>query len=108
MYDSATLVTDFTSSLSTKPSMTPNNQQQQAAAAASSAGRLPDFHADSPQCWLDCLDSTFATANINQSITKFHWAMSKLPFSLIATVRPLSRDPTAIADPYKELKELLL
>jgi hypothetical protein len=34
--------------------------------------------------------------------------MSKLPFSLIATVRPLSRDPTAVGDPYKELKELLL
>ena len=34
--------------------------------------------------------------------------MSKLPFSLIPTVRPLSRDPTAVADLYKELKELLL
>jgi hypothetical protein len=34
--------------------------------------------------------------------------MSKLPFSLIATVRPLSRDPTVVSDPYKELKELLL
>jgi hypothetical protein len=34
--------------------------------------------------------------------------MSKLPFSLTPTVRPLSRDPTAVADPYKELKELLL
>jgi hypothetical protein len=84
--------------------MAPNNQQQQAAAVI----RLPDFHADSLQCWFDCLDSTFATANITQSITKFHWAMSKLPFSLIATVRPLARDPTAVGDPYKELKELLL
>jgi hypothetical protein len=84
--------------------MAPNNQQQQAAAAVC----LPDFHADSPQCWFDCLDSTFATANITQSITKFHWAMSKLPFSLTPTVRPLSRNPTAVADPYKELKELLL
>jgi hypothetical protein len=27
---------------------------------------------------------------------------------LIATVRPLSRDPTAVSDPYKELQELLL
>jgi hypothetical protein len=34
--------------------------------------------------------------------------LAKLPFSLIATVRPLSRDPTAISDPYKELQELLL
>ncbi len=35
-------------------------------------------------------------------------AVSKLPFSLIATVRPLSRNPTAVSDPYKELQELLL
>ncbi len=34
--------------------------------------------------------------------------MSKLPFSLVATVRPLSRDPIAVTDLYKELKELLL
>jgi hypothetical protein len=34
--------------------------------------------------------------------------MSKLPFSLIPTVRPLSRDPIAVTDPFKELKELLL
>jgi hypothetical protein len=87
--------------------MAPNNQQQQAAVAAA-AIRLPEFYADSPQSWFDCLDSTFATANITQSITKFHWAVSKLPFSLIATVRPLSRNPTAISDPYKELQELLL
>jgi len=89
--------------------MAPNNQQQQAAAAAAAAAvRLPDFHADSPQCWFDNLDSQFATANITQSITKFHWAVSKLPFSLTPTIRPLTRNPTAVADPYKELKELLL
>ncbi len=52
--------------------------------------------------------STFATANITQSITKFHWAVSKLPFSLIATVQKLSRNPTAVSRPYKELQELLL
>jgi hypothetical protein len=50
----------------------------------------------------------FATANITQLITKFHWALAKLPFSLIATVRLLSRDPTAVSNPYKELQELLL
>jgi hypothetical protein len=84
--------------------MAPENQQQQAPAVI----RLPKFHADSPKCWFDCLDSTFATANITRSITKFHWAMSKLLFSLIATIRPLARDPTAVGDPYKKLKELLL
>jgi hypothetical protein len=56
-----------------KTDMAPNHQQQQAAAAA--AMGLLDFHANSLQCWFDCLDSTFATANITQSITKFHWAM---------------------------------
>jgi hypothetical protein len=85
--------------------MAPNNQQQQAAAAAV---RLPDFHADSPQCWFDNLDSQFATANITLSIKKFHWAVAKLPFSLTPTIRPLTRDPTAVADPYKKLKDLLL
>jgi hypothetical protein len=84
--------------------MAPNNQQQQAAVAI----RLPEFYADSPQSWSDCLDSTFATANITQSITKFHWVLAKLLFLLIATVRPLSRNPTAVSDPYKELQELLL
>jgi hypothetical protein len=89
--------------------MAPNNQQQQAAAAAAAAAvHLPDFHADSPQCWFDNLDSRFATANITLSITKFHWAMAKLPFSLTPTIRPLTRDPTAVADPYKKLKDLIL
>ncbi len=87
--------------------MAPNNQQQQAA-VATAAIRLSEFYPDSPQSWFDCLDSTFATANITQSITKFHWAVCKLPFSLNATVRLLSRNPTAVRDPYKELQELLL
>jgi hypothetical protein len=34
--------------------------------------------------------------------------LAKLPLSLIATVCPLSRNPTAVSDPYKELQELLL
>jgi hypothetical protein len=88
----------------------PNDQQQQAAAAAAAADavRLPDFHADCPQCWFTNLDSQFATANITQSITKFHWAVAKLPFSLTPTIHPLARDPTAVANPYGRLKELLL
>ena len=84
--------------------MAPNNtaaQQQQAAAAAATAVRLPDFHADSPQCWFDNLDSQFDRANITLSITKFHWAVAKLPFSLTPTIRPLTRDPTAVARPHR-------
>jgi hypothetical protein len=85
--------------------MAPQNQQQQEPDAV--AIRLLDF-CNSPQAWFDCLDAMFATAKITQPITKFHWALAKLPFSLIATVRPLSRDPTAVSNPYKELQELLL
>jgi hypothetical protein len=86
--------------------MAPQNQQQQEPAAATI--RLPDFYADLPQSWFDCLDAMFAAAKITQPLTKFHWALAKLPFLLIATVRPLFRDPTAVGDPYKELQELLL
>jgi hypothetical protein len=86
--------------------MAPQNQQQQEPAAA--AIRLPDFYANSPQAWFDCLNAMFSTAKITEPITKFHWALAKLPFSLIATVRLLSRDPTAVSDPYNELQELLL
>jgi hypothetical protein len=85
--------------------MAPQNQQQEPSAATV---RLPDFYAHSPQSWFDFINAMFAAAKITQPLTKFHWALAKLPFSLIATVRPLSRDPTAFSDPYKELQELLL
>jgi hypothetical protein len=81
--------------------MAPQNQQQQEPAAA--AVRLPDFYSDLPQSWFQCLDAMFATTTITQPIMKFHWSLAKLPFSLIATVRPLSRETTAVSDPYKEL-----
>ena len=75
----------------------PPTDQQQAAAAATV--RLPDFHADSPQSWFTVLDSQFANANITQSLTKFHWAVAKLPFSVNPTIQPLADDPTAVAMP---------
>jgi hypothetical protein len=65
--------------------MPPQNQQQEPAAATV---RLPDFYADSPQ--FVCIDTMFATAKIMQPLTKFHWALAKLPFSLIATISPLA------------------
>ncbi len=114
VYASSTLVTDFTHSLASmappRHPPPPTEQQQAAAAAAAAAAavRLPDFHADSPQSWFTNLDSQFATANITHSLTKFHWAVAKLPFSLNPTIQPLADDPTAVADPYGMLKELLL
>ena len=88
----------------------PSDQQQAAAAAAAAAAavHLPDFHADSPQSWFTVLDSQFANAGITQSLAKFHRAVAKLPFSVNPTIQPLADDPTAVADPYGALKELLL
>jgi hypothetical protein len=88
----------------------PTDQQQAAAAAAAAAAavHLPDFHADSPQSWFTVLDSQFANAGITQSLAKFHRAVAKLPFSVNPTIQPLADDPTAVADPYGTLKELLL
>jgi hypothetical protein len=85
-----------------------DHQQAAAAAAAAAAIHLPEFHADSPQSWFTTLDSQFANAGITDSLAKFHRAVAKLPFSVNPTIQPLADDPTAYADPYGELKELLL
>ncbi len=50
----------------------------------------------------------FAATKITSSLTKFHWALAKLPFSLIATVCPLAKDPSSYHDPYQELQDILL
>ena len=57
--------------------MASQNQQQE---PATTTVRLPDFYADSPQSWFDCIDAMFAAAKITQPLTKFHWALAKLPF----------------------------
>jgi hypothetical protein len=57
--------------------MASQNQQQDPATATV---RLPDFYADSPRSWFDCIDAMFTAAKITQPLTKFHWALAKLPF----------------------------
>jgi len=57
--------------------MASKNQQQDPATATV---RLPDFYADSPQSWFDCIAVMFTAAKITQPLTKFHWALAKLPF----------------------------
>ncbi len=41
-------------------------------------------------------------------LTKFNWALSKFPFSLIDSIGPLCKRPTAYRDPYQELQDILL
>ncbi len=42
------------------------------------------------------------------SLTKFNFALSKLPFLLIDTIGPLCKHPSSYRDPYKEVKDILL
>jgi hypothetical protein len=88
--------------------MSPPDTQQEQTVAAATTVRLPEFYSDSPQAWFDCIDAMIVAAKITQPLMKFHWALAKLPFSLIASVRPLSKDPSASCDPYKELQDILL
>ena len=80
--------------------MSPPDRQKEQAAASATTVRQPDFYSDSPQAWFDCIDAMFAAAKITSSLTKFHWALSKLPFSLIDTIRPLAKHPSFYRDPY--------
>ncbi len=70
--------------------------------------RLPDYYADSPQAWFCSIDETFATSKVTKSLTKFDWALSKLPFSLIDSISLLCKRPATYADPYQELQDILL
>ncbi len=54
------------------------------------------------------MDVNFASSRVTRSITKFHWALLKLPFALIDSIGPLCRNPTAYVDPYQELQDILL
>jgi hypothetical protein len=70
--------------------------------------RLPDYYADYPQAWFCNIDATFAASRITKSLTKFNWALSKLPLSLIDSIGPLCKRPATYRDPYQELQDILL
>jgi hypothetical protein len=70
--------------------------------------RLPDYYADSPQAWFCSIDATFAASRVRKLLTKFNWALSKLPFSLIISIGPLCKRPVSYPDPYQELQDILL
>jgi hypothetical protein len=65
-------------------------------------------YADSPLAWYRQIKSTFAVYRVTRSITKFHWAVSKLTASLLDTVGALRDNPAAFADPFAELQKILL
>jgi hypothetical protein len=66
-----------------------------------------------PQHWFWQIKSTFAAYRVTRSITKFHWAVSKLPASLLSTIGTLrdhrrpSRDPRRLRRPFCRTAEHL-
>ncbi len=62
---------------------------------------------DAPQMWFCSINSTSAASRVTLSLTKFHWAVSKLPSTLVNT-GPLWNNHTAVANPYAELQNIVL
>jgi hypothetical protein len=56
--------------------MASQNQQQEPATATV---RLPDFYADSPQSWFDCIDTMFTAAKITQPPHEVPLGVGKTP-----------------------------
>jgi hypothetical protein len=54
------------------------------------------------------MDAMFAASRITVLLTKFNYALSKLPFLLIDTIDPLCREPSSYRDPCRELQDILL
>jgi hypothetical protein len=77
-------------------------------AAAATFVCLPDFYADYPPACFFCIEALFAASKITASLTKFNWALSQLPFSLIDSIGPLCKHPSSYRDPYQELQDILL
>ncbi len=69
---------------------------------------LPDYYPKSPKAWFCSISETFAASRVTRSLTKFQWALSKLPFMLIDSIGQFCRNPSAYADPYQELQDILL
>ena len=70
--------------------------------------RLANCCADLPQAWFININSTFAASGVTRPLTKFHWAVSKLPVTLMDTIGHICDNPSAYQDPYQELQSILL
>jgi hypothetical protein len=56
------------------------------------------------------INTTFAVSRVTKPLTKFYWALSKLPSTWvdIDTIGPLCDNPSATDDPYAELQHIVL
>jgi hypothetical protein len=51
--------------------------------------RIPEYYEDASMAWFRSINATFAVSRITKPITKFHWALSELPATLVDTIGPL-------------------
>jgi hypothetical protein len=81
----------------------------QPATVSSISVKLPDFWLSDPEMWFTQADSIFRRANIKNSLTKYDYALQKLPCEVLLSVRKLAlRVRTgAVEDPYEQLEEKL-
>jgi hypothetical protein len=69
---------------------------------------IPDYYAEEPEAWFHSINATFAVHGVTNSLTKFHWAVSKLPLTMAAIIGPLCKNLSAVDDPYAELQRKVL
>jgi hypothetical protein len=58
--------------------------------------------------WFCSINATFKVSRVTKTITKFHWALSKLLATLVGTIIPLWDDPGSVEDTCKELQRIVL
>jgi hypothetical protein len=82
---------------------------QPATSVSHVAVKLPDFYMADPEMWFTQADSMFRRARITESLTKYDYALQKLPCEVLTSVRELARcvRTGAVDDPYEQLEEKL-
>ena len=82
---------------------------QPAASVSHVAVKLPDFYMADPEMWFTQADSMFRRARITESLTKYDYALQKLPCEVLTSVRELARRVRtgAVDDPYEQLEAKL-
>jgi hypothetical protein len=71
--------------------------------------KLAKFYLSDPEIWFTQADSMFRRANIKCSLTKYDYAIQKLPYDVLVSVRELARRVRAgeVDDPYEQLEDKL-
>jgi hypothetical protein len=91
-------------------SLNSNASEFSPASTVSAIGvKLPEFWMADPEMWFTQADSVFRRAGIKNSLTKYDYAMQKLPCEVLQSVRELARRirTGAVEDPYEQLEEKL-